>query len=603
MKYILKDGYIDEISFGATIECKNQTCTEYTGAIPAGYTSLEEWVVGEEGKLNAWKIAEGNLVFDNVKYASLQAKYEQESKDNRLVVYKEISNINNIIKKDSAENYLRSTSISAKVGEIIDSNKFASTYIKLVANENITDSVAIKFNNGNLLTNDATSKKVSGINFKVNTDRSIKVSGTATANIEYSVAGSSTDTKPILALKKDLGYYLSGLNGITLKMYNYDGTNRTEIYSGTGGAISFTDSDKTVTQIVLSIANATKISSKTVKPMLNLGETANPYVAYEGNEVTVNLGENTFHTGDNIKIEDGSVILQNEIYIGNNLIIGNDLIIGGNLINLDSCIMPLTYLDKTYMYTYKDTNLIVEYPNTKKNVDLTGYETPNGGFGVDEEGNMYCNNATITGGDMKLYDYEHDLAKFTVDGHDTRAVAWSNAFGINAIEDDYEYEVASLAGNIVNGETVASLSLRGTDLDNNIYATTENDEDGSPYLIVRKSVTDRTLINGVGVWASAYNNVSLESTKKNFAKLNNALNIIKDTDIYSYNLKSQNDNDKKHIGLVIGENFKYSKALTNEKNNAVDLYAMVSVCFKAIQEQQKQIEILENKIKEMESGN
>ena len=36
MRYILKDGYIDEISFGATIECKNQTCIEYAGTIPTG---------------------------------------------------------------------------------------------------------------------------------------------------------------------------------------------------------------------------------------------------------------------------------------------------------------------------------------------------------------------------------------------------------------------------------------------------------------------------------------------------------------------------------------------------------------------------------------
>ena len=70
MRYILKDGYIDEISFDAVIECKNQTCTEYTGEVPAGYDTLEEWLDGEIDKLNAWKIQNGNLVFDNVKYAS-----------------------------------------------------------------------------------------------------------------------------------------------------------------------------------------------------------------------------------------------------------------------------------------------------------------------------------------------------------------------------------------------------------------------------------------------------------------------------------------------------------------------------------------------------
>ena len=78
------------------------------------------------------------------------------------------------------------------------------------------------------------------------------------------------------------------------------------------------------------------------------------------------------------------------------------------------------------------------------------------------------------------------------------------------------------------------------------------------------------------------------------------MEIINDTDIYKYNLKYENDDDKKHIGFVIGDDFKYSKEITSLNNDGVDIYSMISVCFKAIQEQQMIIEKLENKIKELE---
>ena len=102
-------------------------------------------------------------------------------------------------------------------------------------------------------------------------------------------------------------------------------------------------------------------------------------------------------------------------------------------------------------------------------------------------------------------------------------------------------------------------------------------------------------------------NPSLEKIKKNIQKLENGLDIVLNTDIYSYNLKKEKDGDKKHIGFVIGNKYKYSKEITSSKNNGANLYSMISVAYRAIQEQQeliqeqnKTIKDLQNRIKKLE---
>lgn len=94
---------------------------------------------------------------------------------------------------------------------------------------------------------------------------------------------------------------------------------------------------------------------------------------------------------------------------------------------------------------------------------------------------------------------------------------------------------------------------------------------------------------------------SLAEQKKNFEKLQDgAVDILKNIDIYKYNLKCEKVTDKKHIGFVIGDKYNYSKEVTSLDNTGVDNYSFTSLCCKAIQEQQEMIEKLENRIKEME---
>lgn len=103
------------------------------------------------------------------------------------------------------------------------------------------------------------------------------------------------------------------------------------------------------------------------------------------------------------------------------------------------------------------------------------------------------------------------------------------------------------------------------------------------------------------VYASAFSDSSKAELKKNFEKLKSGLDIINNIDIYTYNLKTENDDDKKHIGLVIGDGYRYSEAVTSRKNEGADLYSLISVCVKAIQEQQEEIETLKRLLRGDES--
>lgn len=82
LRYILKDGYVCHASLGASIICDLGECTEYNGDIPDGYETIVEWYDEEIDKLNAWKVVNGNLVFDEQKYEELQTKCKLEEELN-----------------------------------------------------------------------------------------------------------------------------------------------------------------------------------------------------------------------------------------------------------------------------------------------------------------------------------------------------------------------------------------------------------------------------------------------------------------------------------------------------------------------------------------
>ena len=102
-----------------------------------------------------------------------------------------------------------------------------------------------------------------------------------------------------------------------------------------------------------------------------------------------------------------------------------------------------------------------------------------------------------------------------------------------------------------------------------------------------------TVIKESGITTPVLTQTSKASEKKNFEKLNNALDIINNIDIYKYNLRTEKNTEKKHIGFVIGKNYKYRKEVTNKENTGAELYSLTSLNTAGIKELDKRLQTIE----------
>ena len=206
-------------------------------------------------------------------------------------------------------------------------------------------------------------------------------------------------------------------------------------------------------------------------------------------------------------------------------------------------------------------------------------------FNVDKNGNMTCNNAKVTGGKINLKGGTQFNTNFSVTSENDESTKTN--ITPNAI-----YVTTDNGGIYINSAN-----------QNGQYKAYLYNDNSNPQLYLANKQED-TRVKANGITTPVLTQTSLEESKKNFEKLQNGLDIVKNTEIYKYNLKSQNDGDKKHIGFVIGKNYKYSNeitALDNEgKEVGVDTYSMISVAYKAIQELLKKNEELEKRVKELE---
>ena len=225
---------------------------------------------------------------------------------------------------------------------------------------------------------------------------------------------------------------------------------------------------------------------------------------------------------------------------------------------------------------------------TANKIALEGYTTINDGFSVDEEGNMICNNGTmnnveITGGSLLVTSSDDAPTIKQVNANDdTTYMEMINGSVLRAWkEGDLVFELQCAVGPLISmGKTLggnyqsASLKTTGISLSLNQTPTIEMSTQSGNITCVSLTQT------------------SLEEKKKDFEKFENGLDIVKNVDIYKYHLKDEKETDKKHIGFVIGDKYNYRKEITSKDNDGAELYSMISVLWRAVQEQQVEIERL-----------
>lgn len=199
-------------------------------------------------------------------------------------------------------------------------------------------------------------------------------------------------------------------------------------------------------------------------------------------------------------------------------------------------------------------------------------------FNVDKNGNMNCNNSnvngTITSNNVNITGGKIKLANVPTDANEYFRIESNNG-------DCFAASGSRMWLNRGTGGT--AIYLQGGYLDQ------------ASIILTNKDGTS-TDIFGHGITTPTLTQTSLEEIKKNIEEYREGLEIIKNSKIYQYNFKSEEDTDKKHIGFVIGEKYNTPKQVIAKTGDGIDTYSMTSVLWQAVKELIQKVENLENKL-------
>lgn len=209
---------------------------------------------------------------------------------------------------------------------------------------------------------------------------------------------------------------------------------------------------------------------------------------------------------------------------------------------------------------------------TSKNIVISSDK-----FSVNQNGNMTCNDATMNNATMNNANIIGGSLLLENESKGNPSIKQAGtADGYNFYA---EYSPFSV---ILSNTSIGS----GINLD-----MTESNE---PTIIVTgNSDGNYTHVKGSEVSSPKLTQRSLESIKKNIAKLEkNATDIINNSDIYEYNLKTDEDTDKKLIGFIIGEKYRTPKEVISKNGDSIELYSAIGILWKAVQELTQEIKQL-----------
>lgn len=217
-------------------------------------------------------------------------------------------------------------------------------------------------------------------------------------------------------------------------------------------------------------------------------------------------------------------------------------------------------------------------------------------FKLDEKGNAKFNDATATnlqidGGAISLVS-PYQKAKLNLiasEDEQLNSAFCPAAWYMNG--NGYQFNVG------ISGDYLG-LALRHSEAFGIGAHVTTND--------VYMSFSDRnnniTEITPSKITTPVLSQTSLESKKKNFEYFDKGLELINSSDFYLYNFKTESDDDKKHIGLVIGEGYKTPLEFINSDETGIELYSLISACGDAIKTLSNEVKNLKKEIEVLKNG-
>lgn len=362
MRYKLdSNGYVQVVMWG----CHTGLCSEYTGEVPTGFSSLVEWA--DKACINAYYLDEnGNLVLDSERQNLLQTKYEKEAVDYAPVLHKDLYATNEIIDAQ----YKKNTVTGAL--NFINNARSLTPMIKLTGLSQ--GKINIFAQSKNMLPLTAITETKGGISFAVGDG--IAISGTATEDVVYCLLDSD---RPAFGLLKGQNYYLD-LGGLECELIYEDETIE-QVYEGASGFISLSE-NKTVNKVLIKIPAGTTVN-KTIYPALSHGLALADYEEARSKTYSIDLSEYEISDTDYVLIGEGLAVL----YSRNTHVLGDGsmgLLNGYNMV-----------------YTDKGNMLEINYTTNEFLVDdmafLQGTSTTSGRFVINEDGSIQATGGVFNG--------------------------------------------------------------------------------------------------------------------------------------------------------------------------------------------------------------
>ena len=211
-------------------------------------------------------------------------------------------------------------------------------------------------------------------------------------------------------------------------------------------------------------------------------------------------------------------------------------------------------------------------------------------------GTVTSNNVNITGGSLSLtgnYVDGSSQSKLKIQSTNSSNLMFSNSNRLNG-------NGVNIISQVAEGSSGVGSFIVSNNLGDSISLNVFNDTSNSATIAVSGGGSN-SYVTSNSVISSQFINNSRESQKKDIKKYkNNAIELVKNSDIYEYRYKEEEG--KKHIGFVIGDlggEYRTPDEVISTDGNGIDTYTMISILWKAVQEQQEQIEELKKEINKL----